>query len=270
MSRLILIDGDFILWKVVPNRVLTETEVMYNISSEKTLEETLALMDWYLQEKIFKPTQATHYIGYLGGIGNFRKELTLDYKKGRTEERPNFFRETKRYLVDKYNFHLVDDMESEDAVGISLTKYPDSIIICEDHDLLQLESTQYNPTKKEWKTISKNEALYNFWRFMVEGCASDNVKGIINRRKNIVKKLIGEYDNFIFENFGYESSQKSLREVIQEEYISLYGEYKGIEQFALNYKLLRILREKEGFIVPEPNEVPSIKTEEVNLTDLKF
>ena len=38
-------------------------------------------------------------------------------------------------------------------------------------------------------------------------------------------------------------------------YIKEYGEYKGIEEFYTQYKLLTILRDKEDFIIPEPTEI---------------
>ena len=152
-KRIALIDGDFILWKVCPNLVLTETEVMYGVNNVKTLEETLQGIDWYVTEKILKYVNVDSYIGFLGGKGNFRKLLTDSYKEGRTEDRPPFFQEAKQHLVDKWGFHIVDNIESEDAVGICLTKYPEAIIVRVDHDLDQLEGVHFNPTNLQWKTI---------------------------------------------------------------------------------------------------------------------
>ena len=243
-----MIDGDFILWKVCPNTVLTETEVMYGVNNVKTLEETLQGIDWYVTEKILKYVNVDGYIGFLGGKGNFRKLLTNSYKEGRSEDRPPFFQEAKQHLVDKWGFHIVDNIESEDAVGICLTKYPEAIIVRVDHDLDQLEGVHFNPTNLQWKTILKDEAIYTFWRSMITGCTSDKVKGIVNNRKGFADKVIGKYIPDYYNNPLYMN-------VILKEYISLYGEYKGIEKFALNYKLLRILREKEDFIIPEPSEV---------------
>lgn len=247
-GKIILIDGDFILWKVVPNTVPSETERMYGVSFDKTLEETLVLLDWYIREKIFIPTKIDSYIGFLGGVGNFRKELTIEYKKGRSEERPNFFRETKQYLVDKYGFVLTQDMESEDAVGITLTKYHDAIIIREDHDLDQLPGTHYNPSKQEWKNITIENAEYNFWKQMLTGCTTDNVKGLPKWGEVKASKYL--------ESIGdVESTTVTYQNWIFDAYLRHFGEYKGIEEFYLNYKLLKILREKEGFIIPEIREI---------------
>lgn len=263
MSNLILIDADHILYKTCPNRVLSETERMYGVQSEKTLQETLDLVDWYLVEKIFKPTNANSYIGFLGGKGNFRMNISKSYKEGRSDIKPPYFNEAKQHLVDKWGFVLVDEIEAEDAVGICLTKYPEAIIVRVDHDLDQLEGVHFNPTNLQWKNILKDEAIYTFWRSMITGCTSDKVKGIVNNRKRFADKVIGKYIPDYYNSPLYMN-------VILKEYIALYGEYKGIEQFALNYKLLKILREKEDFIIPEPSEVPTTQVEQTDLKDLTF
>ena len=243
-KRIALIDGDFILWKVCPNLVLTETEVMYGVNNVKTLEETLQGIDWYVTEKILKYVNVDSYIGFLGGKGNFRKLLTDSYKEGRTEDRPPFFQEAKQHLVDKWGFHIVDNIESEDAVGICLTKYPDSIIVHTDHDLNQLEGYHYNPVKDSWETISNEKAIYNRNIQYLSGCSTDRVRGL---KKGVGQKTAEKLLD------GY-PTEGLIWEVINL-YIKEYGEYKCIEEFYTQYKLLTILRDKEDFIIPEPTEV---------------
>lgn len=272
MSKLLLIDGDFILWKCVPNKVISETEQMYGISSEKTIEETFKLLDWYIEEKIFKQTNPDGYIAFLGGENNFRKELSIEYKGNRIDkELPKFFNESKQYLVNKWSFNIVNGIEAEDAVGIALSQNMlqvncaeiwgtklEMIIVGQDHDLKQLPGTHYNPVKEELITISQNEACYNFWRQMIEGCSTDKVKGIVNNRKNFVKKTIGEYKDSYLEVSELSAMEYSFRPLILEKYIELYGEYNGIDKYAKNYKLLKILRDKEDFIVPKINKVNKV------------
>ena len=257
--RICLIDGDHIPWKICPNPVLTETEVMYGVNNVKTLEETLRGIDWYVTEKIFKPTNADSYIGFLGGKGNFRKELTESYKEGRSDDRPPYFNEAKQHLVDKWGFVVVDEIEAEDAVGISLTKYPEGIIIHTDHDLYQLEGTHFNPSKELWEHLTKEHANYNLNIQLIAGCSTDKVRGL---KKGIgprsAEKLLDGFPN-----------EALLFEVINL-YLKEYGEYKGIEEFYTQYKLLKILREKEDFVIPEIRQVPTKPVEEVNLEDLKF
>lgn len=238
----IIIDGDFILWKVVPTM---------KDSEDKTLEETLDLLDWYLINKIFIPTNAKSYIGFLGGKGNFRKDITSSYKADRTYEYPNYFKETKQYMIDKWNFIKVDEIEAEDAVGITLFKYQDSLIVCEDHDLLQLPGIQYNPTKAIFLDISIEESEYNFWKQMLTGCSTDKVKGIPKMGEVRATKILNNSVNTLWEWEEY----KFYRFVVLENYISYFGEYNGVEEFYKNYRLLKILREKDDFIIPNFIEI---------------
>ena len=156
-NRICLIDGDHIPWKICPNPVLTETEVMYGVNNVKTLEETLQGIDWYVTEKILKPTQADSYIGFLGGKGNFRKLLTDSYKGGRTEDRPPFFQEAKQHLVDKWGFHIVDNIESEDAVGIQNV---DPNLLLEVHDLSRF-STIVNYVDGQYLWVMSKKPIKN-------------------------------------------------------------------------------------------------------------
>jgi len=241
----IIIDGDFILWKVVPTM---------KDSDDKTLDETLKLLDWYLINKIFIPTNTKSYIGFLGGKGNFRKDITDSYKADRTYEYPNYFKETKQYMIDKWKFISVDGIEAEDAVGITLTKYPNSVIICEDHDLLQLPGVQYNPTKEIFQDITTEIAYYNQWKQMLTGCSSDKVVGIPQVGEKKASKILEGCSKVQYKFF------------VLSEYVKYFGEYQGVEEFAKNYKLLKILRSLKGFEIPEFQKVerveePEIKTE---------
>lgn len=111
MSKLAIMMEIFICYKVC--------QTPKNKKNPKTLQQTLDLVDWYIEEKIIKSTDINGYIAYLGGKGNFRYSLTDTYKNNRTSERPPFFREVKRYLVGRWNFNIVDGIEAEDAVGIT-------------------------------------------------------------------------------------------------------------------------------------------------------
>lgn len=259
MEKILLIDGDFIPWRICPNQVPTETERMYGVSFDKTLEQVLEGLDYYMTEKILKPTKIDNYLAFLGGEGNFRMSLISSYKEGRTTDRPPFFKEAKQHLVDKWGFIIVDNIEAEDAVGICLSKYPEGIITHTDHDLNQLEGTHFNPVTNSWETINSTQAIYNLSIQLLAGCSTDKVRGL--------KKGIGP-----------KTAEKMLSELhftdyisgILKYYIKEYGEYKGIEEFYIQYKLLTILREKEEFIIPEIRQVPTKPVEEVNLEDLKF
>ena len=237
MSKLAIIDGDFICYKVCPNSKKQE--------EPKTLQQTLDLVDWYIEEKIIYPTNIDEYIAYLGGIGNFRYSLTNSYKSNRPTKRPPFFREVKEYLVGRWNFNIVDGIEAEDAVGITLTKYPDALLIYEDHDLHQLPGFRYNPTKGVFGEISREEANYFLMCQLLQGCSTDKVRGLKKGlgEKTAIKLLDGLPDEaLLFEVFDL--------------YMLEYGEHCGINEFHTQYNLLKVLRDKLDFIIPKPTKVP--------------
>ena len=255
MSR-ILIDSDFCLWRVLPNKKQTPAEIeKYGDYSQRTFEDICNGLDWFINDKILIPTKATEYIGFLGGYGNFRKEIApTTYKANRVDmELPRWFSEAKQYLVDKWKFITVDGIEAEDAVGITLTKYPDSIIVRVDHDLDQLAGIHYNPVKEEFKEINLFQADWNFWKQMLTGCSTDKVQGI---------PKIGEVKaSKILEGLEYETAKYE----VLNQYILYFGEYNGIIEFAKTYQLLKILREKEGFEIPEFQKVIIPTKEEIKI-----
>jgi hypothetical protein len=257
MSRL-LIDADFILWKILPNKKQTPEEIeQYGDYSQRTLEDIQNGLDWFINDKILTPTNADEYIGFLGGYGNFRKEIApTTYKANRVDmELPRWFSEAKEYLVGKWGFVKVDGMESEDAVGICLTKYPDSIIVHVDHDLLQLPGKHFNPNKAEFFEIDDYTANKTFWLQNLHGCSTDCVVGL---KKGVgPAKAAKLLENHYTDTFCSEV----LRLFIEE-----YGEYNGIINFTKNYQLLKILREKEGFIIPTFTKVENF-TNLVTISD---
>jgi 5'-3' exonuclease len=251
MNRLLLIDSDFILYKCCYNQVITETEQMYGIKSDKTLQETLDLIDWYLVEKIFKPTNANYYIGFLGGEGNYRYSIDSGYKVGRSSERPPYFKEAKQHLIDKWKFTIVNGIETEDAVGITLNNFNtppylaedinELIIIRQDHDLDQLPGTHFNPVTGNWKIISESKALYNEYHQILTGCSTDKVSGIPKVGPKRASKILEPYFMGL-----------DLLNITFDAYLNYYkdSELAG-KMFKINRDLIHILREKEDFIIPE-------------------
>ena len=91
---------------------------------------------------------------------------------------------------------------------------------------------------------SKNEAEYLFFIQVLSGCPTDKVRGLKKGfgEKSAINKLIG-CDN------------KNLLSNVLALYIKEYGEHRGINEFYTQYNLLKILREKEDFIIPEFTEI---------------
>lgn len=260
-KRIIIIDGDSILFRVVPEKVLSETEKMYGVSNERTLEQICLDMDEYLLNKIFIPTQAEFYIGFLGGIGNFRKEISTEYKANRIDkEFPKYFKEVKQYLIDKWKFEVVDNIEAEDAVGIITSKEEfkvdlwDIIIVRTDHDLDQLPGIHFNFVKNEWKEISEWESSYNLYKQVLTGCTTDKVQGVPKIGEVKATKILADC-----------TTLDDLKNTVINEYIKFYGDIEGLLQYEKNWNLIHILREKEDFIVPEIQSInQEVKVEDIN------
>lgn len=248
-NNLILIDGDFILWKTVPNKVLSEKDKESGLKSEKTLQETLDLVDWYINEKIIKPTKATQYLAFIGGRGNFRKKLIQTYKANRTREFPKYFNLVKQYLIEEWGFIESNGFEAEDYVSFVAKNSINPTIIREDHDLDQIEGVHYNPTREEFATINKDDAEYNLWLRMLTGCTTDKVPGL----PGIGPKKAEKYIKSIPVDVSYQNW-------ILDAYFSQFGQAEGVYQYSMNYRQLYLLTYSEDFIREVSGEFPVIPT----------
>lgn len=267
MSSIVLMDGGMLLWKTVPNKVLTETEVMYGIKEEKTLQETYKVIDWYITEKIFKPVKPDYFIGFVDGdrVNNFRIQVSDSYKSNRIcKELPKHFKEAKEYLQTKWNFCMPEGIEVDDALLITENRLKNDyqiIIACQDKDILNTQGVRYNPVRDEWVDCNEIREEYTFWKSMICGDQADAVVGIFGKGEKYFEKIVKLYANQGF----------PLHSIVFNAYIENYGEYNGIEEFYKNYKLLKILREKEDFVIPELQEVNCIpKQEQTDFNNVEF
>lgn len=208
------------------------------IKSNKQLEEHSDL----LMNSILTKSECTGYIGYIKGNETIKDRLVFnsEYKQNRKSGKPEYWEYVKQYLIDKWNAIEVHGMEVDDAVNITRLKLENSSIIAIDKDLLTLEGRHYNWRKDEWNENDKNDAAYNFWCSMITGDVADNIKGIPKKGIKFAENLLT--------GVGHNSI---MNELIFHEYLKEFGSNKGIEEFYKNYKSLRMLDEKEGFIIPE-------------------
>src|SRR3990167_11351680 len=71
---------------------------------------------------ILAQTGVSDYIGYLTGDGNFREKVATiqPYKGNRDKDaKPFWYKEIRKYLIDRYKAVVVDGMEADDAIGIA-------------------------------------------------------------------------------------------------------------------------------------------------------
>ena len=121
---------------------------------------------------------------YLTGKDNYRDRIAtiLPYKGNRDpSQKPFYYEDITRYLIDVHDAVVVHGMEADDAVGIEQysAKDRDTCIVGNDKDLKCIPGHHFNPIKGERSYITLPEANYNFWTQVLTGDkAVDNVRGI--------------------------------------------------------------------------------------------
>ncbi len=205
----------------------------------KGIEDILAYQDRIddMISQIVQDTKSTHYRVFLESPGNytFRKILFSDYKANRAnKELPVNYLEIKNYIIETYNPLLSIGVETDDTI-ISTCKYlkdnyplTDVIIAANDKDYQTFPITYYDTYYNrfgETKTISQEEANFNFWLQMAMGDGADGVKAIPNIGKVKATKLLKD--------------SKNLFMSVYRQYHLVYGR-KSREYFMKAYTLLKL------------------------------
>jgi len=232
-----LIDGDVILYR---SAYANENEEDFN----KVKEYIYTLLF-----EILINNSTDSYIAYLTGPNNFRYSIPRDnsYKSTRTKEKPKWFYEVKKFLISELGFYLTERIEADDALIISNKKRDNGIICTNDKDLLQVPGNFYNITKKNSFKLEPAEAYTNFWKQMLMGDVSDNVKCIYGIGPKGAEKILKGLD------------ESSMRHRVFGIYVDKFGEYEGIIKFYENYRMLRLLDTYEDFNEPEVIKIDTLK-----------
>ena len=137
---------------------------------------------------IIEQTEADSFEVYVEGKGNFREEVALDYKGNRKGEKPEFFKESKQFLIDHFGATLVTGMETDDMVSYLLyqdfKKHNGDLSECEvilsspDKDLNNTPGWHHNPMTGEVKWIDEEDALLHFLKQALSGDRVDNIPGL--------------------------------------------------------------------------------------------
>ena len=161
---LALIDADILAWRCA----CTLKE-----------DDALDIANWRasaMMGEILADTGASEYLLFLSGGENFRKTLYPQYKANRADKpRPPALEPVREYLVLDWNAKVTDGIEADDALGINQTD--DTIICTIDKDLLQVPGKHYNFVTKEFRVVSRTEALRTFYKQLLLGDRSDNIPG---------------------------------------------------------------------------------------------
>ncbi len=192
-------------------------------------------------------TDATDYVVYLTGEGNFREIVTKDYKATRVKvERPVHYDALRTYLIDIHSAIVVDGCEADDALGLAATMCEhDCCIASTDKDLNTIRGEHYNWQKDCLYTVSPEDAKLWFWCQMIMGDPTDNIKGIPKKGKMAAYRLLADVQD----------SNTDMFNLVTEEYIKYYDNdsTKGKVMRDMNAKLLWILNNDEDLWEAQPS-----------------
>jgi hypothetical protein len=118
---------------------------------------------------------------YLTGEGNFREAIATiqPYKGNRIAEKPKNYGALKDYLLSKECTRLVNGEEADDALSMGMMRTDVMYVaITEDKDLKNTPGWLYNPRKDSLIKTSPEDAILNFYKQLLTGDSTDNIKGV--------------------------------------------------------------------------------------------
>lgn len=168
----------------------------------------------------------------------FRFHLSPEYKANRVAPRPKHYDAIKGHLIKQWGARIASEMEADDALGIAQDKSGAETVICSiDKDLLQIPGQHYNFVKKEWESVTAWEGLKWFYKQILIGDVSDNVKGCTGIGQVKAGKAIdpiaeeaGEAELYLAVRKLYEKQEKDLSPDAITDRILLAGRLLKIRQ----------------------------------------
>lgn len=235
-----LIDGDIITYLI---GYTTELE---------DVEEAQWRTDAFI-DNIILATGATDYKVFLSDSSenNFRYKVNPEYKAHRTQPKPVHYDAIKEYLITKHKAKIAHGMEADDYLSIEqiranylsgVLRQGHPTILCSiDKDMDMIPGHHYSwpiyrkgEIVREGKiyTVTEEEGLRFFYKQMIVGDTSDNIRGIDGLGPKKTEKL--------FEGVPTED----LVEVVADKYKEQWGDI-WYEEMVKNSKLLWIKRSEE-------------------------
>ena len=136
-------------------------------------------------------------ITFNGCKGNFRKQLTKNYKANRKNQTlPPLLHNMHQYVKDTYESKFGFGIETDDMVARYWKKLSEELgrnevmIVSIDKDYKQFPCLMYNYHYKHQVIldISEEEAMYNFYEQMIVGDTADNVNYFKGKGKKYAEK----------------------------------------------------------------------------------
>jgi DNA polymerase-1 len=213
--------------------------VGFAVKDDEPLEYALATVKAVINDIKAKFPDAQYHRFFLSGKGNFRdKVATLQIYKGNRDpsHKPKYYSEIKEYMVEHHGAEYVEGMEAEDACGIEqyANKDKSTVIVGVDKDLKTIPGWHYNPVKDILEYITLEEANEYFWKQVLTGDRTDNIRGIDGLGPKTADKLIDPCNK----------DWNKMREVVLEQYKKQHGpDAEAIMDETA--KLVWILRKRE-------------------------
>ena len=151
---------------------------------------------------------------------NFRHIMWPLYKANRKDvARPVHLKAVEEYMYQVNGAEISDCCEADDRLGINQTE---KTILCTiDKDLDMVPGLHYNWRRKEIYEINNYAGQFNFWKQMLVGDSTDNVKGVTG--------------------IGEKKATQRLQQLEPHEWPEYVKDlYDDNLRFDLNYNLLRI------------------------------
>ena len=223
----LLIDSDSICYRAAASAQGAEWDVLdgkgrvlhttkYKKDAVKWVEDTIeddALADiWY--DKTYTPEDVSHALHniktmvkgieasfptvtdhkhYLTGATNYRDAVATiaPYKGNRVGmQKPFHLPACREFLGTKYDAVIVEGYEADDAVSMAQRNH--TCIVSIDKDLNTVPGWHFNWGKGELYYVTIEEAEYFFWQQMIQGDATDNIKGVPRYGEKKAKKVLDE------------------------------------------------------------------------------
>lgn len=182
--------------------LLDADSISYSITHQLRNETDFSIANFTIDDyvlQLFGQVSCSHYCAFLGGTGNFRYQVakTKPYKGNRPElgEREKQWKQyINEYLVQKYAFQRVNNIEADDAVSITTHQLRDRqinhLICSNDKDVDQVWGNHYSMNKRKFYHIDQDQASFLLHKQLITGDATDNISGLPNKGKVYADKLL--------------------------------------------------------------------------------
>lgn len=176
---------------------------------------------------------------------NFRYRLWSGYKANRLNApKPVHYDVLKEYLVLDWDAKFTHYEEADDRLGIEQCRMEDTIICSIDKDLLQIPGWHYNIVKKEKQYVTPEQGLRWFYKQVLMGDVTENVKGLPGVGSVRADKILGNL-----------SDEAAMFKVTRDAYKTIFGE-DGDEELLQVGRMLKI-RTRENEVWSFPKDEPS-------------